>query len=48
MVSFFLGGAAGSALGALGWQLWGWAGVCVVGAMLPLLAAVRMASNAGL
>jgi predicted MFS family arabinose efflux permease len=31
MVTFFLGGAAGSALGAAGWQRWGWPGVCGVG-----------------
>src|SRR5262249_47587178 len=30
MVAFFLGGAAGSALGAFAWQHWRWAGVCTV------------------
>jgi predicted MFS family arabinose efflux permease len=42
MVAFFLGGAAGSALGAYAWQRWRWAGVCAVGALMPLLASVRM------
>jgi predicted MFS family arabinose efflux permease len=32
MVSYFLGGALGSALGAYGWSLAGWSGVCVAGA----------------
>jgi predicted MFS family arabinose efflux permease len=31
MVAFFLGGAAGSALGTYGWSGWGWAGVCTAG-----------------
>ena len=42
MVTFFLGGAAGSALGAYAWQHWRWAGVCAVGTLMPLLAAIRM------
>jgi predicted MFS family arabinose efflux permease len=41
MVAFFLGGAAGSALGAYAWQTWRWAGVCAVGAAMPLIAAIR-------
>jgi predicted MFS family arabinose efflux permease len=31
MVSYFLGGALGSSLGAYGWSVWQWNGVCVVG-----------------
>jgi predicted MFS family arabinose efflux permease len=31
MVSYFVGGALGSALGAVGWARWGWKGVCVAG-----------------
>jgi predicted MFS family arabinose efflux permease len=32
MVSYFLGGALGSALGAYGWSRAGWTGVCIAGA----------------
>jgi predicted MFS family arabinose efflux permease len=42
MVSFFLGGAAGSVLAANAWQRWGWTGVCAVGVAMPLLAAIRL------
>jgi predicted MFS family arabinose efflux permease len=42
MVTFFLGGAAGSALAAYAWQQFRWSGVCAVGTMMPLLAAVKM------
>jgi predicted MFS family arabinose efflux permease len=38
MVSYFLGGALGSALGAYGWSRWGWAGVCAAGALQLLIA----------
>jgi len=31
MVTYFLGGALGSALGAYGWSHWRWSGVCVAG-----------------
>lgn len=31
MTSYFIGGSLGSFLGALGWQHFGWAGVCSVG-----------------
>ncbi len=31
MVSFFIGGAAGSALGAVAWDYAGWPGVCAIG-----------------
>lgn len=37
MVTFFIGGAAGSALGAYAWSQWAWNGVCAVGAGLTLL-----------
>jgi predicted MFS family arabinose efflux permease len=43
MVSYFLGGAVGSALGAYGWTRAGWAGVCVAGAAQCVAAlAVRL------
>jgi predicted MFS family arabinose efflux permease len=42
MVSFFLGGAAGSVLAANAWQRWGWPGVCAVGLGMPLIAAIRL------
>jgi predicted MFS family arabinose efflux permease len=42
MVAFFLGGAAGSALGAYAWQKWRWAGVCAVGIAMPLVASLRL------
>ena len=43
MVTYFLGGSLGSALGAWGWNVWKWNGVCAAGA-LQLVAAlgVRM------
>ena len=34
MVTYFLGGAAGSALGSRAWVAFGWPGVCAVGAAL--------------
>ena len=34
MVIYFLGGAAGSALGSRAWERFGWPGVCAVGASL--------------
>jgi hypothetical protein len=34
MVSYFTGGALGSTLGNLGWNVAGWAGVCGVGVAL--------------
>ncbi len=40
MTSFFVGAAAGSAMGSLAWLRGGWAGVCVVGVVLALAAAV--------
>jgi predicted MFS family arabinose efflux permease len=42
MVTYFLGGALGSALGAYGWTHWRWNGVCAAGAAQLLIAlAVR-------
>jgi predicted MFS family arabinose efflux permease len=38
MVSYFVGGAAGSALGSWAWQRWGWPGVCGTGAAFLLAA----------
>jgi predicted MFS family arabinose efflux permease len=35
---YFVGGALGSFLGAYGWQLWQWNGVCAAGALLLLVA----------
>jgi len=42
MVAFFLGGAAGSALGAFAWHHWQWAGVCAVGIAMPAIAAIKL------
>ena len=47
MVGFFLGGAAGSALGAFAWHHWHWTGVCAVGIGMPLLAAIKLALPEG-
>lgn len=41
MVCYFTGGAAGSLLGALGWRVAGWPGVCVVGVLPIVLGIVR-------
>jgi predicted MFS family arabinose efflux permease len=38
MVAYFVGGMVGSSLGATGWAVAGWAGVCAVGVLLPILA----------
>jgi predicted MFS family arabinose efflux permease len=38
MVTYFLGGAAGSALGAYGWKVAQWPGVCAAGMLLSVLA----------
>jgi predicted MFS family arabinose efflux permease len=46
MVTYFLGGALGSALGAWGWAQWGWNGVCAAGAAQLLVAlGVRWSSH---
>ena len=42
MVTFFLGGAAGSSLGTLSWSLWRWNGVCLTGLIMLLLALASM------
>lgn len=41
MVTYFLGGSLGSALGAWGWTHWHWSGVCAAGAA-QLLAALAV------
>jgi predicted MFS family arabinose efflux permease len=38
MVTYFLGGALGSALGAYGWTHWRWNGVCAAGTLQLLMA----------
>jgi predicted MFS family arabinose efflux permease len=38
MVAYFVGGMVGSSLGATGWAVAGWPGVCAVGVLLPILA----------
>ena len=38
MLAYFVGGMIGSLLGATGWTVAGWAGVCAVGVLLPILA----------
>ena len=40
MVSYYLGGALGSTLGAYGWSLWKWRGVCLVGLLMLVVAFV--------
>jgi predicted MFS family arabinose efflux permease len=44
--AFFLGGSAGSALGAAAWQRWQWTGVCGVGLAMLLLAGVTLSTPA--
>ena len=52
MTSYFVGGATGSALGSVAWSTHGWAGVCVLGLVLAVVAVVvwaldlRVASRA--
>jgi predicted MFS family arabinose efflux permease len=43
MVSYFAGGAVGTALATYAFSRWGWPGVVVVGATLPSLGLVRWA-----
>jgi predicted MFS family arabinose efflux permease len=45
MVAFFLGGAAGSALGASAWHQWQWGGVCSVGILMPLAGALKLSGR---
>lgn len=40
MFSYFMGGAAGSIIGAYSWSYFGWNGVCVSGLMFEIIAAV--------
>ncbi len=42
MVSYFVGGAAGSWLGTAAWVRFGWTGVCLVGAGLSLVALIAL------
>ncbi|MFL5350820.1 MAG: MFS transporter [Hyalangium sp.] len=42
MVSYFVGGAAGSWLGTAAWARFGWMGVCAVGAGLSLVALISL------
>ena len=45
MVMYFLGGSLGSALGAYGWRVARWNGVCIAGLSLSVLAlAIHMVS----
>jgi len=38
IVSNFIGGALGSTFGSLAWEMYGWAGVCLVGFTMILIA----------
>ena len=38
VVSNFVGGAVGSTLGSIAWNLYNWIGVCMVGIIMLLLA----------
>ncbi len=38
MISYFLGGAVGSATGIAAWQAYGWVGVCIAGMLFSLIA----------
>ena len=42
MTCYFIGGAAGSALGTLAWTRHGWTGVCVVGIALAVAALLAL------
>jgi predicted MFS family arabinose efflux permease len=48
MVSYFAGGAAGSAIGAYAWSAWRWAGVCAAGLAMCALALLIFAVTARL
>lgn len=45
MTFFFLGGSLGSALAAVAWTHWGWAGVCSLGLGFVALAVLRHATG---
>lgn len=47
MVSFFLGGATGSALAASAWQRWHWPGVCAVGLSMLAILGIQLSRNPG-
>jgi predicted MFS family arabinose efflux permease len=42
MVVFFIGGAVGTTVGSLAWELARWNGVCVAGALFPLIGLLRL------
>jgi predicted MFS family arabinose efflux permease len=46
MVSYFAGGAAGTALSTFAWSRWAWPGAVAVGAAMPALALVAWAAGA--
>jgi predicted MFS family arabinose efflux permease len=47
MVTYFLGGVTGSALGAYGWSRWGWKGVCLAGVLQLTIAMIVKTRPAG-
>jgi predicted MFS family arabinose efflux permease len=47
MVSYFVGGGTGSALGAWSWSAWGWPGVCAAGGLLAVVGLTAFAATAG-
>jgi hypothetical protein len=46
MVSYFVGGALGTALGTWAWTSFGWGGVCTAGAGFVVAALARWALGA--
>ncbi|HBL4902909.1 TPA: MFS transporter [Enterobacter hormaechei] len=42
MTSYFIGGAAGSLISASAWQHAGWTGVCAIGAIVAIVAAINL------
>lgn len=45
MTSYFIGGASGSTLGTVAWTYGGWAGTCVLGGVLAVLAGVATVAD---
>ena len=45
MTSCFVGAAAGSAVAAFAYDHWGWAGTCVLGVIVCILAVARWATD---
>jgi predicted MFS family arabinose efflux permease len=45
MICYFIAGAIGSCAGAVLWQRFGWAGVCALGALLPIAGCAVHAST---